>query len=123
MNQARTWTKNYHDLGVARLQHSAPNKDWTPKTRFELVVKVLAGNSISSVAKTLYVNAAQVYQWVRKYKEKGMDGLQCKKGGPAKQSVMKKKIKKSKFSISKQEELKLLRERNEYFKKRCFGLF
>jgi hypothetical protein len=52
-----------------------------------------------------------------------MDGLQCKKGGPAKQSVMKKKIKKSKFSISKQEELKLLRERNEYFKKRCFGLF
>ena len=49
--------KNYHDLGVARLEHSAPNKDWKPKTRFELVVKVLAGNSISSASKMAHVNA------------------------------------------------------------------
>lgn len=40
-----------------------------------------------------------------------MNGLQCKKGRPTKQLVMKKK---TKLSISEQEELKLLRERNEY---------
>ena len=43
-----------------------------------------------------------------------MDGLQCKQGRPTKQLVMKKKTKKTKLSISEQEELKLLRERNEY---------
>jgi hypothetical protein len=46
-----------------------------------------------------------------------MDGLQCKKGRPTKQFVMKKKTKKTKktkLSISEHEELKLLRERNEY---------
>lgn len=43
-----------------------------------------------------------------------MDGLQCKKGRSTKQLVMKKNNKKTKLSISEQEELKLLRERNEY---------
>ena len=43
-----------------------------------------------------------------------MDGLQCKEGRSIKQLVMKEKTKKTKLSISKQEELKLLRERNEY---------
>ena len=37
-----------------------------------------------------------------------MDGLQCKKGRLTKQLVMKKKTKKTKLSISEQEELKLL---------------
>ena len=43
-----------------------------------------------------------------------MGGLHCKKGRSTKQLVMKKKTKKTKLSISEQEELKLLRERNEY---------
>ena len=43
-----------------------------------------------------------------------MDGLQCKKGRPTDKIIMSKKTKKSKLSVSEQEELKLLRERNEY---------
>ena len=84
------------------------------KKRFELVAKVLAGHSIRSVAKNAHIDSGQLIQWVRRYNEKGMDGLQCKKGRPTKQLVMKKKTKKTKLSISEQEELKLLRERNEY---------
>ena len=114
INQVRLWVKNYDDLGVDGLKHSSTNKDWTPEERFELVAKVLAGNSIKSVAKNAHINNGQLYNWVRKYNEKGMDGLQCKKGRPTKQIVMKKKEKKSKLSISEQEELKLLRQRNEY---------
>ena len=114
MSQVRIWTKNYDDLGVDGLKHSSTIKDRTPQERFELVAKVLAGNSIKKVAKEAHINPGQLYQWVRKYNEKGMDGLQCKKGRPTKQIVMKKKTKKSKLSISEQEELKLLRERNEY---------
>ena len=78
------------------------------------MAKVLAGHSIVSVAKNAHIDSGQLYQWVRRYNEKGIDGLQCKIGRPTKQIVMKKKTKKTKLSISEQEELKLLRERNEY---------
>ena len=114
MYHVRVWAKTYDDLGIDGLKHSSINKDWTPKQRFELVTKVLAGNSIGFVARNAHINSGQLTQWVRRYNEKGMDGLQCKKGRPAKQFVMKKKTKKSKLSVSEQEELKLLRERNEY---------
>ena len=114
LHQIEAWVKNYEDLGIDGLKHSSTNKNWTPEQRFELVSKVLAGNSIISVARNAHINIGQLYQWVRRYNEKGMDGLQCKKGRPTKQFVMKKKTKKSKLSVSEQEELKLLRERNEY---------
>ena len=114
MNHVREWVKNYDDSGIDGLKHSSKNKDWTPEQRFELVAKVLAGNSITFVAKNAHINSGQLTQWVRRYNEKGMDGLQCKKGRPTKQIVMKKKTKKSKLSVSEQEELKFLRERNEY---------
>ena len=114
MNQVRQWVKNYDDFGIDGLKHSLKNKNWTPEQRFELVAKVLAGNSIGFVARNAHINSGQLFQWVRRYNEKGMDGLQCKKGRPTKRIVMKKKTKKSKLSVSEQEELKLLRERNEY---------
>lgn len=114
LHQVNKWAKNYNDFGINGLKRSSTNKIWTPEKRFELVAKVLAGNSITSVAKNAHIDKGQLYQWVRKYNEKGMDGLQCKKGRPTKQLVMKKKNKKTKLSISEQEELKLLRERNEY---------
>ena len=108
------WIKYYDNLGVDGLKHSSTNKDWTPEKRFDLVAKVLAGNSIMSVAKNANINEGQLYQWVKRYNEKGMDGLQCKKGRPTKQIVIKKKNKRTKLSVSEQEELKLLRERNLY---------
>jgi len=114
MKHVRIWAKTYDMLGIDGLKHSPTNKDWTPEKRFELVAKILAGNSIQSVANNAHIDSGQLYQWVRRYNEKGMDGLQCKKGRPTKQLVMKKKTKKTKLSISEQEELKLLRERNEY---------
>jgi len=114
MKHVRERTKFYDDLGVDGLKHSLINKDWTPEKRFDLVAKVISGNSIASVAKNAHISSGQLYQWVRRYNEKGMDGLQCKQGRPSKQIVMKKKNKKSKLSVSEKEEIKLLRERNEY---------
>ena len=114
MNHVRDWVATYDELGADGLKHSPHNKDWTPEKRFELVAKVLAGNSITTVARNAHVNSGQLYQWVRRYNEKGMDGLRCKKGRPTKRTVMEKKTRKTKPSISEREELKLLRERNEY---------
>ena len=112
MTHVRDWVKSYDDLGIDDLKHSSTNKIWTPEKRFKLVAKVLAGNSITSVAKLSHINPGQLYQLVRKYNESGMNGLQCKKGRPTMKKNNKKK--RSKLSISEQEELKLLRERNEY---------
>ena len=114
MQHVKSWVQLFNDVGVEGLKHSSKSKDWTPEKRFELVAKVLGGNSITSVAVNAHINSGQLCQWVRRYNEKGMDGLQCKKGRPTEQFVMNKKTKKSKLSVSEQEELKLLRERNEY---------
>ena len=114
IQHVKGWVKNYDDLGINGLKHSSTNKNWRPEQRFGLVARVLAGNSIRSVAKNAHIDSGQLYQWVRRYNEKGMDGLQCKKGRPTDKIVMSKKTKKSKLSVSEQEELKLLRERNEY---------
>ena len=106
MKHVRIWAKTYDKLGIDGLKHSPTNKDWTPEKRFELVAKVLAGNSIRSVAKNAHIESGQLCQWVKRYNEKGFDGLQCKKGRPTKQTVMKnetKKPKKTKLSISEQE--------------------
>ena len=111
MHQVRAWAKAYEDLGVDGLKHSPTNRDWTPEERFALVAKVLAGNSIKSVAKDAHVDSGQLFKWVRRYDERGMEGLQCRKGRP---SMKEKKAKKARLSASEREELKLLRERNEY---------
>ena len=113
LNHVQSWEKAYDDLGIDGLTHKTSNRQWTPEERFELVAKVLAGNSIKSVAKDAHINFSQLYQWARKYSEKGMDGLQCKKGRPTEKFAMKKK-KEIKLSVSEKEELKLLRERNQY---------
>ena len=113
MSHVISWEKAYDDLGIDGLTHKTLNKQWTPEKRFELVAKVLAGNSLSSVARDAHIDSGQLYQWVRKYSEKGMDGLQCKKGRPMEKFAMKKK-KEIKLSVSEKEELKLLRERNLY---------
>lgn len=111
MNHVKEWTKAYDDLGIDGLKNFSTNKNWTSEKRFELMAKVLAGNSLRSVGKNAHIDSGQLYQWVKKYNERGMNGLQCKKGRPSKQIVMKKK---RELSVSGQEELKLLRERNEY---------
>ena len=123
LNQVRVWAKNYKDLGIDGLKHSNTNIEWTQEKRFELVAKVLAGNSIKSVAKQAHINDGQLYQWVKRYKEKGMDGLQLRKGRKPKMPRGTKKDS-TKLTKSEKEELILLREKakylemeNEYLKK------
>ena len=123
MSHVRCWVKNYEDLGIEGLKCPSHNKIWTPEERFDLVAKVLAGNSIKSVAKLAHINNGQLYQWVKRYEEKGIDGLQLRKG---RKPNMPNKTSKTntKLTKSEKEELILLREKakylemeNEYLKK------
>ena len=106
------WVQRYDDLGIAGLTHSPTNQDWTPGKRFELVAKVLSGRSIKGVAREAHVNDGQLYQWVKRYRERGMEGLECHHGKPPEVPNMPKK--KPKLTPSEREELELLRARNEY---------
>ena len=117
LSHVYSWVKAFDDLGVDGLKHSSSNKEWTVEQRFELVAKVLAGDSIANVAKNSHVDSGQLYKWIKKYREKGMDGLKClRKGRPSKGEflidIMPKK--KTKLTPTEKEELKLLRERNKY---------
>ena len=113
MSHVRDWVKRYIDLGYDGLSHQAENKVWSKEERFDLVAKVLAGNSIGGISRAAYINPGQLYKWVKKYQENGIHGLECRKGRKPKELTMSPK-RKNKTSPTAEEEIKLLRERNEY---------
>ena len=79
------WVKLENANGPDVLQHKNSNKAWTPEERLEIVMQVMAGNSVKSVAVENGIQDAMLYQWVRKYKILGYNGLvEMKKGRPPK---------------------------------------
>ena len=72
--------KAFDDLGIDGLKHNSFNKQWTVEKRFNLVAKVLSGDSITNVAKNAHLNPGQIYQWVKKYREKGIIQSMSRKG-------------------------------------------
>ncbi|WP_352403269.1 transposase [Kandleria vitulina] len=116
--KVREWVRIEEACGLDALRHNNQNKEWTPEERYALVAKVLAGESVRSVAISAGVNAGQLYQWVRKYKIYGYNGLILKKGHKPKDPDMKKigTRKPPKPNESEYEELIRLRAENAYMK-------
>ncbi len=115
----RKWVRIEDSCGPEALKHKGANKVWTPEERLALVVRVLAGESNKSVAFSAGINDGQLYQWVRKYKIYGYNGLIDKKKGRKSKDPDMKKIgtrKPPKPNESEYEELIRLRAENEYMK-------
>ena len=124
-----TKEKNFHDSirkwfrleelhGPEILKHGN-NIKWTPDEKLEIVSKVLAGDTVRSVAIETGINYGQLYSWVNKYKNYGYNGLINKKRGrKSKNTNMKKKNihNPKKLNESEREELIRLRAENEYIK-------
>ena len=105
--------------GPDALRHKGRNKIWTPEAKFELVSRVLAGNSNKSVAYEAGIHDGMLYQWVRKYKIYGYNGLIDKKKGRKSKNPDMKKLNINnprKLEESEYEELIRLRAENEYIK-------
>ena len=117
-DKVRLWVRSFDLYGPDGLKHKQFNKDWTKEERYELVAKVLAGQPNKSVAIEAGINDGQLYQWVQKYKQHGLDGLELKhKGRPPKGGYIMTKSKKdkpTKLTQSEKEELILLREKEKY---------
>lgn len=113
----RRWSKIEKACGPEALQHKNQNKVWTAEEKYELVAKVLAGASCRETAYTAGINDGLLYQWVRRYKIEGYEGLAAKrKGWPPKEAPMKKKIEPAELTPSEREELIRLRAENEYLR-------
>ena len=109
----KLWIRCFNDQGLDGLKHPVQNKAWTPDEKFKILSEVIAGYSFGEVALKYNINIGLVYSWVKKYREKGFDGLKLKKGRKPKVPIMTKE-KKITLSKSQKEELELLRKRNEY---------
>lgn len=111
----RHWSKIEELNGPDALKHPNSNKVWTPEMKYELVAKVLAGQSNKSVAFSAGINDGMLYSWVRKYKEFSYNGLVNKKKGRKsdKSDMSKKYVEPKPLAESEREELIRLRAENE----------
>ena len=115
----RRWVRLEDENGPYVLKRKLHYKAWTPEEKFELVARVLAGESTKDVAFSEGINDGLLYQWVSKYKIYGYNGLINKtKGRKSNKSDMKKvgTRKPPKPNESEYEELIRLRAENEYMK-------
>ena len=115
----RKWHRMENAQGPDALRHKGRNKIWTPEAKFELVSQVLAGNSNKSVAYEAGIHDGMLYQWVRKYRIYGYNGLIDKKKGRKSKNPDMKKLNINnprKLEESEYEELIRLRAENEYIK-------
>ena len=118
-DRIREWVRIDEACGPDALRHNNQNKEWTPEERYALVAKIIAGESIKSVAISAGINNGQLYQWVRKYKIYGYNGLINKRKGRKSKNTDMKKVgtrKPPKPNESEYEELIRLRAENEYMK-------
>lgn len=113
IQKVRNWAALYDRFGEEGLKRKHFNKEWTKDDRFKLVAEVLAGKAIRQVALDNGLDDGQLTGWVRRYREKGIDGLDLHKGRKPEVPTMPKK-KKVELAPSEKEELELLRARNEY---------
>ena len=117
--QIREWVRIEDANGPEALKHQEHQINWTPESRYELVAQVIAGKSIKSVAVEAGINSGLLYQWVRKYRIMGYNGLvDMRKGRRPKDPEMKKINYNNprKLEESEYEELIRLRAENEYIK-------
>ena len=69
------WARTEESCGVEALRHKNQNKVWTAEEKYELVAKVLAGESNRTTAIAAGIDKGLLYSWVRCYKMKGYQGL------------------------------------------------
>ena len=113
----RKWTRLEEANGSEVLKHPNQVKNWNAEEKFALVSQVLSGKSYKSVAYEVGMEHSVLYQWVRKYKMLGYNGLvSCQKGRPSKKPMMKKENTPRPITESEREELIRLRAENEYIK-------
>ena len=110
----RVWVRQEDACGSEVLQHKNQNREWTAEKKYEYVARVLAGESYKELAISAGIECSLLYQWVRRYRIEGYEGLAAqRKGRPPKEPEMKKKVLPAELTPSEREEMIRLRAENE----------
>ena len=116
-DKIRDWVRLEEAHGPEVLKHSEYNMIRTPEEKLELVSQVIAGRPNKAVALEAGISDGLLYQWVRRYKLEGYQGLvNKKKGRPPKEPGMKHQQTPEELNESEREELIRLRAENKYIK-------
>lgn len=108
-SRVKELVRQYDLYGDISLSVSHTNRKYTPEFKFELVRRVLNGETATSVAIENMISSGQLLNWVKKYKELGYNGLSKPKGRP---KIMKQETSKPKL-IHEDEKDKKIRELEE----------
>jgi transposase-like protein len=113
-DKIRIWARQEAACGPESLRHRNQNRIWSAEEKYEYVAKVLAGESFKEIAISAGIDCSLLYQWVRRYKIRGYEGLVAqRKGRPPKEPDMKKKVIPAELTPSEREEMIRLRAENE----------
>lgn len=111
------WSRITDIYGMDALRHPTTCKERTAEYRYQLVARVLAGESQKRVAISEGFDSGLLSKWVQIYKIKGYEGLNLKKDRHSKKdNFMKKKSMPADLNPSEREELIRLRAETEYLK-------
>ena len=118
-DKIRQWVRTSERSSVEPVLHKSRNKIRTPEEKLKLVQKVLEEGVCRPIAEEEGVPSTVLYEWVRKYKMEGYEGLvPKKKGRPPKepQDMPKKKVEPTPLTESEREEPIRLRAEMAYMK-------
>ena len=116
-SHVRRWRRLEDLHGPEALKHKQCHSIWTAEQKLELVTKVMAGESVNSVAESVCITAQLLSNWVRRYKTEGYNGLvKDNRGRSPKGNKMKKETNPAPLTESEREELVRLRAEIEYIK-------
>ena len=101
----RHWVSVYKIKGEEGLRHGH-NNYYSPEMKYQCIEPLLNGTIGREMqANIVGIDSGTLYSWVRKYREKGIDGLECRRGKPTEVPNMPKK-KKVKLAPSEKEDKK-----------------
>ena len=118
-NQIRRWVRLSERSGIDNVMRKTSSKQRTAEEKLEFVEQVLAGRACRAVAEENGIEGSVLYQWVRKYRMEGYEGLVNKpKGRKPKEprQMPKKKEVPRELTETEREELLRLRAENEYLR-------
>ena len=109
--------KRYLHYGLDGVLHKHKKRKFSINFKAYISKRILNGESISSLAKEININAGVIYAWHKNYQEMGYNGFNNKIGRPRKEHMPKKNKQSTPLLDSERNELNKLREENQELQK------
>lgn len=119
-NHVRFWKAQYLLKGKEGLRHKEFNSAYSPEAKYKIIKPVLDGTvTCTEQACRTGIGSGQLFSWVKRYRERGWEGLKCSKPGRPGKNMKQEKEEKElehenlllKFEVEYLKKLKALAER------------